>query len=105
MTWVGAGRVIRQLGNILVPLRGGHGVACGGADPLDSVIDVEIPYLYRAVGCIGGEASGDDGPPVRAECHRVDSACGAGQGLAEPGWSGWVGQVPQLDSAASDTVG
>ena len=42
-------------------------------------------------------AADGQGPPVRAERHREDSACRAGQGLAEQDRAGRVGEVPQPD--------
>jgi hypothetical protein len=53
MTRMGAGRVIRQLRNVVFPLALGEGVR-GGADSLDSYIDVEVPDLDGAVGDSGG---------------------------------------------------
>jgi hypothetical protein len=90
--WVVAGRVIWQLREVLLPLRGGQGVTGGGANPLDGVIDVEVPQLGCAVVAARGQ-----GVPVRAERHRVNSVRGAGQRLAELGGVGRVGEVPQPD--------
>src|SRR6185437_10540597 len=92
MTWVGAGRPVRQLREIQLPLRAGESVACRGADPLDGVVNVEVPYIGSVVVAAGGQ-----GRAVRAERHRFDTVGGAGERLAEAGGAGRVGQVPQPD--------
>jgi hypothetical protein len=65
-TLVGAGRVIWQLRDVLLPLRGSEDVEYGRADPLDSVIHIEVPHP----GCFFGATSGQD-PTIRVERNGV----------------------------------
>jgi hypothetical protein len=62
-----------------------------GANPLDGVVDVQVPQPGRPVG-----VADDQGMPVGAECHQVQRGGAAGQGPAER---------PQVPGVGADTVG
>jgi hypothetical protein len=71
-----------------------------GANPLDGVLDVQVPQPGRPVGVAGGQ-----GVPVGAECHQVHWGGAAGQGLAERPGIGGLGDVPQPDRAVEVAAG
>ena len=86
MTWMGAGRAVGQCGEVLFPLHGGQGVAGGGANPLHSVIDVEVPHL----GCAVAGAGGQDFP---SRLNAIEPMMLAGPVRGCPSGAGWAGSA------------
>ena len=72
-----AGWLVSQLADVLVPLRGREASSCG-TNPLDGVLDIQVPQPGRAVVAAAGQRM-----PIRAERHRIHGDRAAGQGLAE----------------------
>src|SRR6516225_3258677 len=86
--------LVSQLGDVLVPLPRCE-ASGSGANPVDGVLDVQVPEPGRAVVTGAGQRV-----PVWAECHRVRPQGAPGQGLAEWPGVGGIGDVPQPDRAA-----
>jgi hypothetical protein len=87
-----AGWLVSQLGDVLVPLPGGEAAGCG-ANPLDGVLDVQVPQPDRVVGVAAGQRV-----PVGAERYGVGGGR-AGLRLAERAGVRGIGDIPQLDRA------
>ena len=85
--------------NILCPSLLGEVIAGRRADPVDGLIDVEIPELCGAVAAAGGQ-------DVFAwlERDRVDCAC-VGDGLAHWSGVGRIGNVPQPNRVVATACG
>src|SRR5229473_2412416 len=96
---VNARRLVPQLGDVLVPLPGCEPPGCS-TNPLDGVLDVEVPEPGRPI-----EAAAGQQVLAGAERHRLDGGGAAGQGLAE--WAGVRGirDVPQADLAVGAAAG
>src|SRR6202044_825651 len=86
---VRARRGVRSL-EILAPLLCREGVAGGGADPLDSRVDVQVPYPGCAVLAPGGQ-----GGAIRAERYGLDHVRLRRERLAERSRMRWIAQAPQ----------
>lgn len=86
-----AGRLVPQLADVLIPLLRCEASGCG-ANPVDGVLDVQVPEPGGAVVATAGQ-----GMPVGAERHRVHGDGAAGQGLAERLGICGVGDIPQPD--------
>src|SRR5260370_12272825 len=96
---VNARRLVPQLGDVLVPLPGCE-PAGGSTNPLDGVLDVEVPEPGRSI-----EAATGQQVLARAERHRPDGGGAAGQGLAERAGVRGIRDVPQPDLAVDAAAG
>src|SRR5229473_2507713 len=96
---VNARRLVPQLGDVLVPLPGCEPPGCS-TNPLDGVLDVEVPEPGRPI-----EAATGQHVLAGAERHRPDGGGASGQGLAD--WAGVRGirDVPQPDLAVGAAAG
>src|SRR6266536_2486779 len=85
--------LVPQLGYVLMPLPGREASGCR-TNPLDGVLDIQVPEPDRAVIATCGQRV-----PIVTERHRIDGDGADSQELAERAGVGGISDIPQQGGA------